>query len=229
MAHERLRPAALGAAGRARGVGGPARVPDEPRRGALPVDHRRQPVRDRPRGARAGHPAGRLAARRRRGGPQRPTSPTSSTTSRPVGPGLFADGRGRSRRSSPRWSTAAGWSPPRTSRRTGRCCGRRTSSTSATGAIATNPPPSVGGPMLAAMLNELARRGDWTWSDALEIQHAVLTYRTSVHDYSARPRPGRAGPARRPSASTASPASAARRRRRTSRRSTTRARRARSR
>ena len=50
--------------------------------------------------------------------------------------------------------------------------------------IATNPPPSVGGPMLAAMLNELARRGDWTWSDALEIQHAVLTYRTSVHDYS---------------------------------------------
>ena len=38
--------------------------------------------------------------------------------------------------------------------------------------------------MLAAMLNELARRGDWTWSDALEIQHAVLTYRTSVHDYS---------------------------------------------
>ena len=38
--------------------------------------------------------------------------------------------------------------------------------------IATNPPPSVGGPMLAAMLSELARRGDWTWSDALEIQHA---------------------------------------------------------
>jgi gamma-glutamyltranspeptidase/glutathione hydrolase len=50
--------------------------------------------------------------------------------------------------------------------------------------VATNPPPSVGGPMLAAMLNELARRGDWTWADALEIQHAVLTYRTSVHDYS---------------------------------------------
>jgi gamma-glutamyltranspeptidase/glutathione hydrolase len=51
-------------------------------------------------------------------------------------------------------------------------------------AIATNPPPSVGGPMLAVMLGELARRGDWTWADALEIQHAVLAYRTSVHDYS---------------------------------------------
>ncbi|MET0524700.1 MAG: gamma-glutamyltransferase [Nocardioides sp.] len=50
--------------------------------------------------------------------------------------------------------------------------------------IATNPPPAVGGPMLAVMLGELARRGDWTWSDALEIQHEVLSYRTSVHDFS---------------------------------------------
>ena len=51
-------------------------------------------------------------------------------------------------------------------------------------AIATNPPPAVGGPMLAVMLTELARRGNWTWSDAIEIQRAVLAYRTSVHDYS---------------------------------------------
>ena len=50
--------------------------------------------------------------------------------------------------------------------------------------IATNPPPSVGGPMLAVMLGELARRADWTWDDAIEIQRRVLGYRTSVHDLS---------------------------------------------
>lgn len=50
--------------------------------------------------------------------------------------------------------------------------------------IATNPPPAVGGPMLAIMLEELQRRGDWTWADAIEIQRAVLSYRTGVHDYS---------------------------------------------
>lgn len=50
--------------------------------------------------------------------------------------------------------------------------------------IATNPPPAVGGPMLAVMLGELARRGDWTWADAIEIQRAVLDYRVSVHDFS---------------------------------------------
>jgi gamma-glutamyltranspeptidase/glutathione hydrolase len=50
--------------------------------------------------------------------------------------------------------------------------------------IATNPPPAVGGPMLAVMLTELARRGDWTWADAIEIQRAVLAYRTRVHDLS---------------------------------------------
>jgi gamma-glutamyltranspeptidase/glutathione hydrolase len=38
--------------------------------------------------------------------------------------------------------------------------------------------------MLAVMLRELARRGDWTWSDVIEIQRAVLSYRTSVHDFS---------------------------------------------
>lgn len=50
--------------------------------------------------------------------------------------------------------------------------------------VATNPPPSVGGPMLAVMLGELARRRDWTWRDALEIQHATLAYRAGVHDLS---------------------------------------------
>jgi gamma-glutamyltranspeptidase / glutathione hydrolase len=50
--------------------------------------------------------------------------------------------------------------------------------------IATNPPPSVGGPMLAVMLSELARRTDWTWDDAIEIQRQVLAYRAAVHDLS---------------------------------------------
>ena len=50
--------------------------------------------------------------------------------------------------------------------------------------IATNPPPAVGGPMLAVMLTELARRRRWTWADAIEIQRAVIAYRTSVHDLS---------------------------------------------
>lgn len=50
--------------------------------------------------------------------------------------------------------------------------------------VATNPPPSVGGPMLAVMLGELARRADWTWDDAIEIQRRVLGYRASVHDLS---------------------------------------------
>ncbi|MEZ5095457.1 MAG: gamma-glutamyltransferase [Nocardioides sp.] len=48
--------------------------------------------------------------------------------------------------------------------------------------IATNPPPAVGGPMLAVMLGELSRRGNWSWSDAIEIQRAVLDYRLTVHD-----------------------------------------------
>ncbi|MEJ7796239.1 MAG: gamma-glutamyltransferase [Nocardioides sp.] len=50
--------------------------------------------------------------------------------------------------------------------------------------IAINPPPSVGGPMLAVMLGELARRDQWDWSDAIEIQRAVLGYRAAVHDRS---------------------------------------------
>jgi gamma-glutamyltranspeptidase/glutathione hydrolase len=50
--------------------------------------------------------------------------------------------------------------------------------------IASNPPPAVGGPLLAVMLGELARRGDWSWGDALEVQRAVLGYRIDVHDLS---------------------------------------------
>ena len=48
--------------------------------------------------------------------------------------------------------------------------------------LAVNPPPSVGGPMLAVMLGELGRRGDWHWPDVLDIQRAVLGYRRFVHD-----------------------------------------------
>ncbi len=48
--------------------------------------------------------------------------------------------------------------------------------------LAVNPPPSVGGPMLAVMLGELARRGDYDWADVLTVQQAVLRYRLEVHD-----------------------------------------------
>ncbi|MGZ5398500.1 MAG: gamma-glutamyltransferase [Nocardioides sp.] len=50
--------------------------------------------------------------------------------------------------------------------------------------IAINPPPSVGGPMLAVMLGELARLDRWDWTDAIEIQRAVLGYRATVHNRS---------------------------------------------
>lgn len=50
--------------------------------------------------------------------------------------------------------------------------------------LAVNPPPSVGGPMLAVMLGELARRGAWEWADVIAIQEAVLRYRLDVHDLS---------------------------------------------
>ncbi|GAA6527140.1 gamma-glutamyltransferase [Intrasporangium sp. DVR] len=51
--------------------------------------------------------------------------------------------------------------------------------------VALNPPPSVGGPMLAVMLGELAaRRPRWSWADVIEIQKQVLAYRLSIHDRS---------------------------------------------
>lgn len=48
--------------------------------------------------------------------------------------------------------------------------------------LAMNPPPSVGGPMLAVMLGELGRRGEVDWADVIRIQEAVLRYRLEVHD-----------------------------------------------
>ena len=51
--------------------------------------------------------------------------------------------------------------------------------------LAINPPPSVGGPMLAVMLGELARLGHvWSWRDVIDVQRRVLAYRHAVHDYS---------------------------------------------
>lgn len=50
--------------------------------------------------------------------------------------------------------------------------------------VAVNPPPSIGGPMLAVMLLELARVRDFSWGDVLRIQRAVLAYRLAVHDVS---------------------------------------------
>ena len=50
--------------------------------------------------------------------------------------------------------------------------------------VATNPPPSIGGPMLAVMLGELAAREGRSWEDVIEIQRHVLTYRHRVHDLS---------------------------------------------
>ncbi|MEO7267699.1 MAG: gamma-glutamyltransferase [Knoellia sp.] len=51
--------------------------------------------------------------------------------------------------------------------------------------VAINPPPSVGGPLLAVMLAELARPGGpTTWEEILRVQRAVLAYRLKVHDHS---------------------------------------------
>lgn len=50
--------------------------------------------------------------------------------------------------------------------------------------VAVNPPPSVGGPMLAVMLSELQRAHRFSWDDVLRIQRAVLAYRLAVHDVS---------------------------------------------
>lgn len=50
--------------------------------------------------------------------------------------------------------------------------------------LATNPPPSIGGPMLALMLREVAQRGDAGPVDLVDIQRHVLSYRAGVHDFS---------------------------------------------
>lgn len=49
--------------------------------------------------------------------------------------------------------------------------------------VATNPPPSVGGPMLAVMLRELGG-GAWDWAKVVDVQRRVLAYRHKVHDLS---------------------------------------------
>ncbi len=50
--------------------------------------------------------------------------------------------------------------------------------------LATNAPPSIGGPVLAVMLGELARRGAWDLGDLIEIQRHVLGHRLREHDFS---------------------------------------------
>lgn len=50
--------------------------------------------------------------------------------------------------------------------------------------VAINPPPSVGGPMLAVMLSQLGQHEDWSWTEIIDIQRQVLSYRLAVHDFS---------------------------------------------
>ncbi len=50
--------------------------------------------------------------------------------------------------------------------------------------LATNPPPSIGGPVLTVMLQELLTRGTREWRDVIDIQRRVLSYRHAVHDLS---------------------------------------------
>ncbi len=50
--------------------------------------------------------------------------------------------------------------------------------------LATNAPPSIGGPVLAVMLRELSRRGAWSLDDVIEIQRLVLGHRRHAHDLS---------------------------------------------
>ncbi len=50
--------------------------------------------------------------------------------------------------------------------------------------VATNPPPSVGGVMLALMLGDLATRAGQGYDDVIDVQHRVLSYRAQVHDHS---------------------------------------------
>ncbi len=50
--------------------------------------------------------------------------------------------------------------------------------------LAINPPPSVGGPMLAVMLAELADRVPVTYANVLDVEKAVLAYRHAIHDFS---------------------------------------------
>ncbi len=48
--------------------------------------------------------------------------------------------------------------------------------------LGLNPPPSIGGPVLAVMLRELSRRTGWSTDDVIDIQQVVLGHRVQVHD-----------------------------------------------
>lgn len=48
--------------------------------------------------------------------------------------------------------------------------------------LALNPPPAVGGPVLAVLLGELARRDRWGAADVLAVQERVLRHRVGVLD-----------------------------------------------
>ncbi len=50
--------------------------------------------------------------------------------------------------------------------------------------VALNPPPCVGGPVLAVMLGALSGRDRWDHRDLIEVQRAVLGHRLTVHDLS---------------------------------------------
>ncbi len=50
--------------------------------------------------------------------------------------------------------------------------------------LATNAPPSIGGPVLTVMLRELVRREEWGIDEVIEIQRTVLGHRLQVHDFS---------------------------------------------
>lgn len=49
--------------------------------------------------------------------------------------------------------------------------------------LATNAPPSIGGPVLAVLLGELVRRGEWGLADLIDVQRHVLGHRLSEHDF----------------------------------------------
>ncbi len=116
---------------------------------------RRQDQRPPRRGPRARRPGGRVGPHDRRGRPRH-----GRRHARPRRPGH----------------------PRATSPSTPRSCGRPVRRTVGDWDLAMNPPPSVGGPMLAVMLGELATRGSFGWDDVLAIQQAVLRYRVEVHD-----------------------------------------------
>ena len=96
------------------------------------------------------------------------------------------------------------WSPRPTSTRTGPSSGRRATVQVADWTIATNPPPAIGGPVLAAMLILLDGHPADKWSDDdlvrwVAVQRAVLRHRAAELDVAQRPRTRRAGtPGRRP-------------------------------